>query len=73
MADFLVSTLFAFAGVIALVAAVLSITSGLIVLIIARKGDRPVQLSPRSAAVNAIGLGCLIGLQAMDILSGVSL
>jgi hypothetical protein len=73
MAAFFVSTLLAFAGVVALVAALAVIIAGLIILIIARKGDRPVQLSPGSAAVNAIALGCLVGWQALDILAGLPL
>jgi hypothetical protein len=73
MAAFLVSTLLAFVGVIALVTALAVIIAGLIVLIIARKGDRPVQLTPRSAAVNVIALGCLVGWQAFDVLAGLTL
>ena len=73
MAAFLVSTLLAFAGVIALVAVLAVIIAGLIVLIIARKGDRPVELSPRGAAVSAISVGCLVVWQALDMLAGLSL
>ncbi len=73
MADFLVSTLPAFVGVVALVAAVASTLLGGFVRIIARKGDRPIELTPRRYAWCAMTLGVLLGWKALDVVASVSL
>ena len=73
MADFLASTLTAFVGVIALVAAVASTLLGGFVMIIARKGDRPIELTPRRYAWCAMTLGVLLGWRALDVVASVSL
>ena len=73
MADFLVSSLIAFVGVVALVAAVAITLLGGFVMISARKCDRPIELSPRGYAWCAIGLGVLLGGKALDVVASVSL
>jgi predicted small integral membrane protein len=73
MADFLVSSLIAFVGVAALVAAVAITLVGGILMIIARKGDRPIELEPRRFAWCAITLGVLMGGKALDVVASVSL
>ena len=73
MPDFLVSTLTAFGCVLALVAATAGILGGIAVVAIARKEDRPIELSPGSAAYCAIVIGVLVGWKALDVLGGISL
>ena len=73
MADFLVSFLIAFAAVVALVAAVAITLLGGFVMIIARKGDRPIELTPRRYAWCAMTLGVLLGGKAIDVVASVSL
>ena len=73
MADFLVSTLITFAAVVALVAAVAITLLGGFVMIIARKGDRPIELTPRRYAWCAMTLGVLLGGKALDVVASVSL
>ncbi|RXD02498.1 hypothetical protein EQZ23_17910 [Sphingomonas sp. UV9] len=72
MPGFLASTLIAFVGVIAVIGAIALAIVGLVVLAIERKGDRPIELSPRTFALSAIVLGTLIGTQALDLI-GVAL
>ena len=73
MADFLVSSLIAFVGVVALVAVVAITLIGGLVMITTRKCDRPIELSPRGYAWCAIGLGVLLGGKALDVVASVSL
>ena len=73
MPGFLASTLIAFVGVVALVAAVAITLVGGILMIIARKGDRPIELEPRRLAWCAITLGVLLGGKALDVVASVSL
>lgn len=73
MADFLVSSLIAFIGVVALVAAVAITLVGGILMIIARKGDRPIEFEPRRFVWCAITLGVLLGGKALDVVASVSL
>ncbi|MGC5795886.1 hypothetical protein [Sphingomonas sp. NFX23] len=73
MADFLASTLIAFVGVVALVAAVAITLLGGFVMIIARKGDRPIEITPRRYAWCAMTLGALLGCKALDVVASVSL
>ena len=73
MPGFLASTLIAFIGVVALVAAVAITLLGGFVMITARKCDRPIELSPRPYAWCAIGFGVLLGGKALDVIASVSL
>ena len=73
MPGFLASTLIAFVGVAALVAAVAITLVGGILLLIARKGDQPIELGPRRFAWCAITLGVLLGGKALDVVASVSL
>lgn len=68
MPGFLASTLIAFVGVIGVIGAIALAVVGIIVLAIERKGDRPIELSPRTFAFSAIVLGTLIGTQALDLI-----
>ena len=67
-----VNTLVAFAGVVLVAAAAIVAIMGGIVLLIARAGDRPVELSPRAAAICAVILAGLVGSNALAILISVS-
>jgi hypothetical protein len=73
MADFLASTLIAFVGVFALVAAVAITLLGGFVMIITRKGDRPIEITPRWYAWCAMTLGVLLGGKALDVVASMSL
>ena len=73
MADFLVSSLIAFVGVVALVAAVAITLLGGFVMITARKCERPIELSPRGYAWCAMTLGVLLGGKALDVVASVPL
>jgi len=73
MPGFLASTLIAFVGVVALVAAGAITLVGGILMLIARKGDRPIKVGPRRFAWCAIALGVLLGGRALDVVASVSL
>ena len=73
MPGFLASTLIAFVGIVALIAAVVITLLGGFVMVIARKGDRPIELTPRGYAWCAITLGVLLGGKALDVVASVSL
>jgi len=73
MPGFPASTLIAFVGIVALIAAVVITLLGGFVMVIARKGDRPIELTPRGYAWCAITLGVLLGGKALDVVASVSL
>ena len=73
MPGFLASTLIAFVAVVALIAAVAITLVGGILMLIARKGDQPIELGPRRFAWCAITLGVLLGGKALDVVASVSL
>ena len=73
MPGFLANTLIAFVGVVALVAAVAITLVGGILMIIARKCDRPIEITPRRYACCAMTLGALLGCKALDVVATVSL
>jgi hypothetical protein len=73
MADFLVSSLIAFVSVVALVAAAAITLVGSILMIIARKGDPPIEVSPRGYPSCAITLGVLFRGKALDVVASVPL
>jgi len=73
MPGFLASTLIALVGVVALVAAVAITLVGGILMLIARKGDRSIELEPRRFAWCARTLGVLMGGKALDVVASVSL
>lgn len=63
-----VSTLIAFVLLIVLIIAVVVVLFGTFVAILAREGDRPVELSLRSAAIVATTLGVLVGSASLVML-----
>lgn len=66
------STLLAFVLLVVLIGATAVVLGGVFVAIVARKGDSPVELSPRGAAICAITLGVLVGWNALGMLFEVS-
>jgi hypothetical protein len=64
MIDTVINIAISFTGVVIFGAALIVALAGLVVLSIARKGDRPVELSPRGAGACALFIG---GVVASDV------
>jgi hypothetical protein len=64
----LVNTLMAFAGIVIFAGALLLALLGLLILIVARKGDGPVKFSPRAVGLCAMSVGGFVAGHAIMLL-----
>jgi hypothetical protein len=69
MADFIVSTLIAFVGVIALIAGIFAVLAGVVIVLVSGATHRAVELSLCGAAFCAIVYGSAVSCEALDLIA----
>lgn len=71
MTDIFVNALVAFVGVLVFMFVVAVALMGLFVLIVTRKDDRPIELSPRAGALCAICTAAIVAWQLVAMFTGM--